>query len=62
MAKFSVEIKEVLTYYVVVEAEDYDDAWDEALGTRKFCESDFDDNDTECVEIDAVPDDWETTE
>lgn len=62
MAKFSVEIKEVLTYYVVVEAEDYDDAWDEALSTRKFCESDYDDHDTECVEIDAVPEDWEVTE
>lgn len=62
MAKFSVEIKEVLTYYVTVEADDHDDAWDVAMNTRKFCESDYDDNDTECVEIDEVPDEWEVTE
>lgn len=59
MTKYVVEIKEILTYYVTVEAEDHDDAWDEALKTAKYCTSDFDDNDAECVSIDEVPEEME---
>lgn len=57
MPLYYVEIKEELTYHVTVEAEDYDDAWDEALKTRKFAESNFDDNDTVCVSVHDVPED-----
>lgn len=55
MALYYVEIKEELTYHVTVEAEDYDDAWDEALKTRKYQGDDFDDSDTTCVSVHEVP-------
>jgi hypothetical protein len=57
MPKYYVEVKEILTYNLTVEAEDADAAWDEALKTKKFCESNFDDNDAECASIHEVPQD-----
>lgn len=57
MPLYYVELREELTYYVTVEAEDYDDAWDEALKTRKFIENDFEDNDVACVSVHDVPED-----
>lgn len=57
MAKFVVELREELTYNLVVEATDHDDAFDVAMRTRKYCENDNDDNDTVCVDVTEVPED-----
>lgn len=57
MTKYFVELNEILTYNLIVEAEDADDAWDVALKTRKFVQSDNDDMDTECKDITEVPED-----
>lgn len=57
MRKFVIELREVLTYNLVVEAEDHDDAFEVAMRTRKYCENDHDENDTECGDVTEVPED-----
>lgn len=55
MRKFVVELREVLTYNLVVEAKDHDEAFELAMLTRKYIENDHDDNDTECADVTEVP-------